>query len=229
MTDLTRWQKCGLPGCSHLVGRYTRLEPYDIEQHGKGLITAIGGSGNALLWEYLPIGPFETKETLSHALEQAVEISGWKPMVIISNDTGEILGLTSYMRIRADHGSAEIGCVVFGKKLQRSRIATEAIYLLIKHLFEDLTYRRCEWNCNGANAASTRSALRFGFTYEGTFRNDMVINGKSRDTSWYSMIDTDWPVVDAAFRAWLAPDNFDPSGQQKRKLDTFRESKLVSA
>ncbi len=224
MTDLVHWQKCSLPGCVDLVGEYACLEPFVLEQHEEGLLKAVGGSDNADLWEYLPIGPFETKEILAHALEQAIAASGWKPMVIIDKATNEILGLTSYMRIRAEHGSAEIGCVVFGRKLKRSRIATEAIYLLIKHLFEDLKYRRCEWNCNGANEASTRAALRFGFTYEGTFRNDMVIKGKNRDTAWYSMIDADWPLVSATFSAWLAPENFNQNGQQKRKLDGFRKA-----
>lgn len=147
---------------------------------------------------------------------------GWETMVIRSAETAEILGMASYMRHREEHGSTEVGCVTFGKKLQRSRIATDAMYLMARHAFVDLGYRRYEWKCDNRNEASKRAAFRFGFTYEGVFRNDMVRNGQSRDTAWYAMIDSDWPEIEQAFWAWLDAGNFDAEGQQLRKLADLR-------
>ena len=126
------------------------------------------------------------------------------------------------MRIREIHGSAEVGCVAFSHALRRTPEATEAMYLMAQHLLEELGYRRYEWKCHNENAASHRAAQRFGFKFEGVFRNDMVIRGQNRDTAWYAMTDADWPNVKAAFEAWLDPSNFDAAGQQKQSLESFR-------
>ena len=146
-------------------------------------------------------------------------------MIIVDAGAGSALGMASYMRIRQEHGSAEVGCVVFGKALQRTRAATEAIYLMARHIFDDLGYRRFEWKCNEANAASKRAAVRFGFTFEGVFRNDMVMKGRNRDTAWYSMLDSEWSGVKTAFDSWLDPGNFTPEGVQRSRLSAHRVSR----
>jgi RimJ/RimL family protein N-acetyltransferase len=131
--------------------------------------------------------------------------------------------MASYMRIRPEAGSAEVGSVVFSKALQRTAAATEAIFLMARHLFEDRGYRRFEWKCDNQNAASVRAARRFGFTAEGVFRQDMVVKGRNRDTAWFSILDGEWPRIRSAFEQWLAPENFDPAGQQRRSLAAIRD------
>ncbi|WP_417456051.1 GNAT family N-acetyltransferase [Kordiimonas sp.] len=221
MFDVIDWQPKARPGLVILEGRYVTLEPLDLAAHGAGLYAAVGGDVNAGLWQYIPLGPFPDKATLCHAMKEAGRHRGWQTMVIRAREGGEALGMASYMRIREEHGSAEVGCVVFGHALQRTRGATEAIALMARHVFDDLGYRRFEWKCNAANDASKRAAIRFGFAYEGTFRNDMVMKGKNRDTAWYSMIDSEWPDVCAAFQLWLRPENFDEQGKQKAKLQSY--------
>ena len=209
---LADWEPCPEPGAALLQGRYCRLEPYDEENHISGLFSAICGPGNKALWDFIPMGPFDRETELSEALAVTNAHHGWRTMVICRDE--EILGVASFMRIRKVHGSAEVGCVIFGPKLQRTREATEAIYLFGKHLFNDLGYRRFEWKCNNANEASKRAAIRIGFQFEGVFRNDMVVKGQNRDTAWYAMTDEDWPAVKAGFEDWLTPSNFNGDGLQ---------------
>lgn len=222
MNDLSNWQPCARPGQEKLTGLYVQLEPYDQSCHGEGLFAAICGAGNEDLWAYLPLGPFSKLEAFQGLLKQAHEILGWETMVIRAVGTAEFLGMASYMRIREDHGSAEVGCVVFSKKLQRTRAATDAMYLMARHVLCGLGYRRYEWKCDNANKASKRAALRFGFSYEGIFRNDMVAKGRNRDTAWYAVIDQDWPDIEAAFKTWLDPKNFGNDGKQLQSLGALR-------
>jgi len=139
-------------------------------------------------------------------------------MIIRQAQGGDILGMSSYMRIREPHGSVEIGCVAFGPDLKRSAEATEAMSLMAGHVFDELGYRRYEWKCHNDNAASRRAAERLGFAFEGVFRNDMVVKGQNRDTAWFAVTDDDWPTIDAAFTAWLDPQNFDAFAAQRSKL-----------
>lgn len=217
-TDLSDWRPCARPGGKALRGQYCRLEPLVQGTHGDNLFKILNGPGNDDLWDYVPAGPFETAGAMNSHLATAHDHSGWRTMVIIDVRTDSVVGMASYMRLRPEHGSAEVGCVVFSKTLQRTRAATEAVYLMAKHLFDDLGYRRFEWKCNAANVASRRAAVRFGFTFEGVFRNDMVVKGRSRDTAWYSMIDSEWSGIKAGFDAWLSPSNFDENGMQVSKL-----------
>ncbi|MBO6506302.1 MAG: GNAT family N-acetyltransferase [Kordiimonadaceae bacterium] len=210
--SLANWQPCEEPGANVLEGQYCRLEPYRESEHLTGLFAAICGSQNVSLWDYIPMGPFKDEIAFAEALAVTNAERGWRTMVICRGE--DVLGMASFMRIREVHGSAEVGCVVFSPKLQRTREASEAIYLFGKHLFDDLGYRRFEWKCNNANEASKRAAIRFGFQFEGVFRNDMVVKGVSRDTAWYAVTDADWPNVSAAFSKWLNPANFDEKGQQ---------------
>lgn len=216
--DLSNWKPCASPGAKTLGGSYCRLEPLDWERHGEPLFHALNSPESEDLWTYIPLGPFKTPDAMAATMNHVRDSMGWRTMVILDVASGAVLGMASYMRIRAEHGSAEVGCVVFSKALQRTRAATEVIYLMARHLFDDLGYRRFEWKCNEANKASKRAAVRFGFTFEGIFRNDMVMKGKNRDTAWYSMLDSEWPDIRAAFDHWLRAENFNSDGKQRSQL-----------
>ena len=222
MNGLSTWTKRPTPGLAILDGRRVRLEPLDWPTHGLGLFDVVGGEANAAIWEWMPVGPFPAPDSLRGMLAHNREREGWRTMVVRGQTSGDILGMATYMRIREEHGSAEIGCVAFGPRLQRTPEATEAFALMAGHVFDDLLYRRYEWKCNFDNLASKRSAERFGFAFEGVFRNDMVAKGRSRDTAWYSIIDTEWPGLRTALDQWLADDNFATDGAQVRTLESFR-------
>ncbi len=198
------------------------LEPLDWSRHGEGLFGAVAGEGNAAIWDFMPIGPFADLATFRAEFEQVCVRLDWQVLVIRRAGDSFVLGMASYMRIREAHGSAEVGCVAFGAGLKRTAAATEAMYLMARHVFDELGYRRYEWKCHNQNKASKQAAIRLGFAFEGIFRNDMVVNGESRDTAWYAMTDDDWPCVKAGFEAWLVPDNFDADGRQKQKLSVFK-------
>jgi RimJ/RimL family protein N-acetyltransferase len=222
MTDLSTWTPRPTPGLVALAGTMVRVEPLDWAPHGDGLFAAVGGGGNAEIWTHMPVGPFPTPEALRQMLDANRDREGWRTMVARAELGGDVLGMATYMRIREAHGSAEIGCVAFGPELRRTRAATEVFRLMAGHVFNDLGYRRYEWKCNQANAASKRAAERFGFVFEGTFRQDMVAKGKNRDTAWYSITDGEWPALDAALADWLASANFAADGSQIRTLESFR-------
>lgn len=216
--SLANWTPAERPEPDLLQGRYVRLERLDWAAHGDGLFEAVCGPQNDDLWTYMPIGPFHDRAAFEQMYGFLCQHFEWETSVICSAASGAVLGMASYMRVREAHGSAEIGCVTFGPALKRTREATEAVYLMAAHLFDVLGYRRFEWKCHNDNLASRRAAERFGFRFEGVFRNDMVVKGKSRDTAWLAMTDEDWPELSAAFKAWLDPDNFDLDGQQKKPL-----------
>ena len=161
-------------------------------------------------------------EELNEALVTDGGLLGDRGYAVIDQATGRALGLFSYLRIMALDGSIEIGHVAFGAPMQRTAGATEAIYLLARHAFDDLGYRRLEWKCDAANARSERAAERFGFTREGLFRQHMVRKGRNRDTAWFSIIDGEWPGCRNAFQLWLAAENFDEQGQQRQRLEALR-------
>lgn len=215
------WQRCETPGEVTLKGGYTRLEPLAWPRHRDGLYAAVGGVDNAAMWDYMAIGPFlgapaDFQEVFEHASKH------WRVMVICDAETDLVLGMASFMRLREAHGSAEIGCVAFGQKLRRTRAATEAVFLMASHVFDDLGYRRFEWKCDSYNTASLRAAERFGFIAEGVFRQDLVIKGRNRDTAWFSITDGEWPECKAALKIWLQPSNFSEAGEQKTRLQEIR-------
>lgn len=220
--NLKDWSPRERPGKSPLAGSRVVLEPVDWATHGEGLYDAVASPKVGDIWDYMPIGPFDSLASFQKTFEYTSAKLGWETLVFRSNHDGEILGMSSYMRIREEHGSAEIGCVAFGRALKRTPEASEAMYLMASHVFDALGYRRYEWKCHNENAASRRAAERIGFAFEGVFRNDMVVNGKNRDTAWFAMTDQDWPQIKSAFKAWLAPSNFDSDGAQIRKLESFR-------
>ena len=220
--SLADWTPRERPGQRPLTGARVVLEPLDWNTHADGLYQAIAAPDIADLWDYMPIGPFKNQAQFEKTLNHVCAEFGWELLVIRKVKDGTILGMAGYMRIRESHGSAEVGCVSFGRALRRTPEATEAMYLMAHHVFEELGYRRYEWKCHNDNAASRRAATRFGFQFEGVFRNDMVVKGKNRDTAWFAMTDEDWPKLKSAFEAWLDPTNFDASGDQKQRLEAFR-------
>jgi RimJ/RimL family protein N-acetyltransferase len=217
--SLSDWTRRDRPGQWPLPGVRVVLEPLDWGAHASGLYQAIAAPDMADTWDYMPIGPFKDQAEFEAILDQVSADFGWEMMVIRKAKGGAILGMAGFMRIRETHGSAEVGCVAFGRALRRTPEATEAMFLMASHVFDELGYRRYEWKCHNENEASHRAATRFGFRFEGVFRNDMVVKGKSRDTAWFAMTDEDWPALKSAFEAWLDPLNFDAAGQQNQSLE----------
>lgn len=220
-SDLSAWTPRPTPGLVALDGLRARVEPFDWDTHGDELFAAVGGAHREELWRHMPVGPFPEPKDLADFFAHAWDVEHWRIMAIRSLRSGRVTGCFAYMRIREAHGSVEIGCVAFGSELSRTAEATEALRLAAAHVFS-LGYRRYEWKCNAVNDASKRSAERFGFTFEGVFRNDMVMKGRSRDTAWYSITGAEWPGLDAALIGWLAPANFGGDGQQLQTLESFR-------
>ena len=168
------------------------------------------------LWTYMGDGPYESVAQMRQSVASAA--ASEDPLYFAVVRGGRALGRASYMRITPEFGVIEIGNIVLSPELQRTTAATAAIYLMARHAFDDLGYRRLEWKCNALNAASRRAADRFGFTFEGVFRQHMIVKGHNRDTAWYAIIDVDWLTIRAGFEAWLHPDNFDAAGVQRAGL-----------
>lgn len=205
-----------------LEGRYARIEPLDPARHGAALYTASHGPDKDALWRYLFEPPFADKASFDSWLEAKSRSSDPLVFTLIDKDRGEApAGMASYMRIEPGHRVIEIGSIWFGATIARSRVATEAMYLFMRHAFENLGYRRYEWKCNDLNAPSKRAALRLGFHYEGLFRRHMILKGHNRDTAWFSIIDEDWPALRRAYDGWLTPENFDAEGRQRQPLSAF--------
>jgi RimJ/RimL family protein N-acetyltransferase len=205
-----------------LAGRHVTLVPLDASRHGDALWKGSSGPENESLWLYLTGVPFSTRAAFDGHLEKKAQSEDPLFLAIIDNATGLATGHASYMRIEPVHRCIEVGSILYTPALQQTIGATEAMYLMARHAFEDLGYRRYEWKCNSLNEPSRRAALRFGFTFEGIFRQHMIIAGRNRDTAWFSMLDSEWPDRKLAFESWLDPANFDASGQQKRSLTDFR-------
>lgn len=209
------WTPAERPSRIALHGSHVLLRPIDPEADAEPLYAV---SRDGAIWTYLFDGPYETLEEFRVSLEAASPLDDplrWT-MVRLPGEHPE--GMASYMRIKPEHGVIEIGSIWFGTPLQRTPAATEAIYLLARHAFDDLGYRRLEWKCDALNAASRSAAGRFGFTFEGVFERHMVVKGRNRDTAWYAITDVRWPSVRAAFETWLDPLNFAPDGRQRRSL-----------
>jgi RimJ/RimL family protein N-acetyltransferase len=225
------WKPAPLPGPVTLRGRYVTLEPLNADQHAAPLWEAVRGHDE--LWTWLAQGPY------TDGAEMVAHLDAWRianqalVLAIVPNapvlpgargpaPQGQAAGWACYMRIEPAHGAIEVGNILFSPALQRTRAATEAMYLMAGHIFEHLGYRRYEWKCNALNEPSRKAALRLGFTFEGIFRQHMVVKDKSRDTAWFAMLDHEWPARKRAFEAWLDPANFDGDGTQRAKLSQPR-------
>ncbi|MBP6861497.1 MAG: GNAT family N-acetyltransferase [Neisseriaceae bacterium] len=217
LADEISWQPLSPILPKHIKGFYCTLAPLDAERHLDDLYHALCEQSNQDGWTYLAYGPFEHKADFGQWLSDVA--AGNHPLFYAICDlSGRALGLVAYLAISLEHGSIEIGHVHFGHPMRRSRISTEAIYLMINQAF-NLGFRRCEWKCDSMNQASAKSALRFGFQYEGLFRQHRVNRGRNRDTKWFSIIDGEWPVLQKRYLNWLNPKNFNDSGVQIEALN----------
>jgi RimJ/RimL family protein N-acetyltransferase len=207
------------PERGSLAGAYVRLEPVDVVAHAASLYAlSHAGPEDAALWTYLAYGPFADQGAFESWLSERARSEDPLFFAIVDLASGAAAGMASYLNIVPAMGRIEIGHIWFAPFLQKTRAATEAIFLMIRHAFEDLAYRRVEWKCDSLNEASKRAARRFGFSYEGTFRQHMVVKGRNRDTAWFSLLDREWPRVRKGFEHWLAPENFDGEGRQRQSL-----------
>ena len=214
--SLSGWQARMQPGPKTREGRYVTLLPLGAERHSADLWRGVQGHDE--VWDYLADGPYAAEADLRRALEAKEAGTAAVFLAIVPKSSGRAEGYASYMRMDPANGVIEVGNILMAPTLQRTTAATEAMYLMARHVFEDLGYRRYEWKCNANNAPSRRAALRYGFTFEGIFRQHMIVKGQNRDTAWFSMLDSEWPARKAAFEAWLDPANFDAEGRQRRSL-----------
>lgn len=210
-----------LPERVTLTGRYARLEPLDPARHGDDLFAASMAPGAQERFRYLFESP-EDRGAFGTWLARAAASQDPLYCAVIDAASGRCEGRQALMRIVPEHGVIEIGSILWGPAIARTRVATEAFFLAARYAFDELGYRRFEWKCNALNEPSRRAAARFGFAYEGTFRQHMLVKGENRDTAWFSIIDREWPALERAFELWLAPSNFDAAGRQKRRLAELR-------
>ena len=202
-----------------LAGAFVTLRPLDAARDASELYRCSHPpDGDPAIWTYLFDGPFTSLAEMQEALAGAEHAVDRVFFTVVPAVSAVPRGICSYLRIEPAHGCIEIGNIWFASSVQRSTAATEAIYLLARHVFDDLGYRRLEWKCNALNAPSRRAALRFGFLFEGVFARHMVIKGRNRDTAWFAITDDRWPAIRDAFETWLAPSNFDADGQQRLSL-----------
>lgn len=213
-----RWRPAREPQRAPIRGRWVTLEPLRPRAHAAALYAATHGPGHdKQLWDFMFVGPFASQADFASWLAACRDCDDPLFFAIVDHRRGA-LGIASFTRINPGHGVIELGNIFFAAPLQRSRGATEAIYLMLREAFDRLGYRRVEWKCDSRNLRSQRAATRFGFRREGVFRQHMIVKGESRDTVWFAMLDRDWPRLRAAYRRWLDPKNFDRDGRQRRTL-----------
>ncbi len=216
------WKPVQPPRPVTLRGRSVTLEPLDADRHSAAIWNAVRGHDE--VWTWLADGPYASESALHAALAEKQASQNAVFLAILPTPSPYVpsphpaAGYASYMRIEPAHGVVEVGNILLSPILQRTTAATEAMYLMARHVFDDLGYRRYEWKCNAENQPSRRAALRLGFSFEGTFRQHMVIKDRNRNTAWFAMLDHEWPARKRAFEEWLAPSNFDARGLQRMKL-----------
>ncbi|MGI9373759.1 MAG: GNAT family N-acetyltransferase [Hyphomicrobiales bacterium] len=216
--DVPGWNGATPPDRIPIEGRYCRLEALESARHLDGIFAAFSHDPEGKLWTYMPQGPFLSRDELAAWMEDAQHSKDPHFYALIDQQTGQAIGQASYLRIDPSNGVIEVGNIAFSPLLQRTPKATEAMFLMMKQAFDVWGYRRYEWKCDALNAASRKAAARFGFTYDGLFEQAVIYKGRNRDTTWYSILDKDWPRVKHGFETWLSPKNFDETGVQKQKL-----------
>ncbi len=209
-----------------LSGRFVDIVPFDVVRHASDLYTLSHGNDREWQWAYLGVPPFESLKSFTSYYAVAAEKEDPLLYAILDKATGRAVGHATYLRIEPAHRVIEVGNILFTPALQRRPGGTEAMYLMARYAFETLGYRRYEWKCNALNAPSRRAAERYGFRFEGVFRNHMIIKGRNRDTAWFGMTEEEWPQRAVAFESWLAPENFDAGGNQKVGLGTLNAERL---
>jgi len=215
---LPDFQPGDLPNLERIEGQYVIIERLSKDKHGADLYEVYGPDSPADMWTYLFQNPAQNQAEWSQKLDQMLAAQDRFHYAIVDKESGKALGTFALMRIDRNNRVIEVGAVTYSPKLKRTRLATEAQYLLARYVFEDLNYRRYEWKCDALNLPSRRAAERLGFIYEGTFRQAVIYKGRTRDTDWLSMIDKDWPKIKARLEIWLRPENFDKNGQQYKSL-----------
>jgi RimJ/RimL family protein N-acetyltransferase len=217
---LLDWKSPPRPPRTVMLGRYCRIEPLDPDRHAAELFAANSQDTTGADWTYLAYGPFADFNAYRDWMQSTC--LGDDPLfhAIIDLRSGKAVGVASYLRIEPKNGVIEVGHIKYSPLMQRTPVATEAMHLMMKRAFE-LGYRRYEWKCDAFNAPSRAAAQRLGFSFEGIFRQAIVYKNRNRDTAWFSVIDREWPALDAAFQRWLAPENFDASGRQRVSLSAL--------
>lgn len=216
------WASRPRPERVTLRGNYCRVEPLDPTRHHRDLYAAYSEDTGGRIWTYMLAGPFKDATAYQRHVIESSASDDPLHFAVVEVACGRACGTLALMRADPENGVIEVGHVAFSSRGQRTRLSTEAQYLLMEYVFDYLGYRRYEWKCDCLNAPSRCTAHRLGFQFEGVFRQAMVYKGRNRDTAWFSIIDTDWPAVQAALKSWLSPENFDASGTQRRTLAAIR-------
>ncbi len=219
---LQDWSACARPPKTRIEGRYCRVEPIDPDRHAADLHAANLADREGRIWTYLPYGPFTALEDYRSWMQSACLAEDPLFHAIIDKPSGKALGVASYLRIEPAVGVIEVGHINYAPALQKTAAATEAMYLMMRRIFDELGYRRYEWKCDALNAGSRAAAARLGFQYEGTFRQATLYKGRNRDTAWFAITDKDWPEIRRRMEVWLDPENFDAEGSQRRSLSEIR-------
>jgi len=216
--EVAGWTGAKRPPRTSMEGRFCRIEPLATERHLADLFAAYSDDTDGRLWTYMTDGPFNSIEELRSWMESACAADDPLFHALVDLATGQAVGTAAYMRIKPEHGVIEVGSITYAPRLQGTSAATEASFLMMRRVFNELGYRRYEWKCDALNAPSCRAAERLGFTFDGLFEQAFVYKGRNRDTAWYSILDRNWPPIEQAYVNWLNADNFDEHGQQNRKL-----------
>ena len=218
---LPEWSGAREPDRTTILGTRCRLEALEASRHAAPLHAAYREDRDGGNWTYLPYGPFEELQEYSEFIDGIQRVGDALFFAIIDLASETPVGVASYLRVTAAMGSIEVGNLSYSPLLQKTPISTEAMYLMMKRVFDDWGYRRYEWKCDCLNAPSVAAAQRLGFRYDGLFRNQVVMKGRSRDTAWFSITDDEWPEIRTAMESWLATENFDSAGRQLKRLGDF--------
>lgn len=216
------WTGCDMPPRSDMVGQHVIVSPLDLARDARHLFDANTMAHDGSRFTYLSTNAFNDFASYKAWLETMAGQSDPMLHAIIDKTRNSAVGVAAFMRIDAANGSVEIGNINYSPALSQTIGGTEAMYLMMRRAFDELGYRRYEWKCDDQNAPSRAAAARYGFTYEGTFRNHMVYKGRNRNTAWFSIIAEEWPAIRSGFEAWLSPDNFDANGKQRQRLEDLR-------
>jgi RimJ/RimL family protein N-acetyltransferase len=215
------WSPRQRPPLTPIAGRYCRVEPLEIDHHAAELYEAYSADRDGHLWTYLPWGPYADFDAFLAGTKAGLQRENFITYAVIDAVSGRAVGVASYLNINLSAGSIEVGGIAYSPALQKKPAGTEAMFLMMRRAFDELGYRRYEWKCNALNAPSRAAALRYGFRFEGIFRQADVVKGRNRDTAWLSITDGEWPKIKAVFERWLDPANFDGDGKQRLSLSAL--------
>jgi len=222
------WMPCPEPLRVALQGTYCRIEPLNTDRHAGDLFAANQRDLENHMWTYMGYGPFSNEVDYREWVDAARQSDDPLFFAIIDEQSGKAVGVASYLRIDPANGVIEVGNIAYSPLLKQTSGGTEAMYLMMKHVFQTMGYRRYEWKCDSLNAPSRSAAARFGFQFEGIFRQAVVYKNRNRDTAWYAITDQDWPMIDQAFQNWLSADNRDANDNQMSSLNSFMPASPTS-